>query len=215
MSGTPIGFSAPGFDGVIPFTSDQYEALGERASTLTSQLSRLAGRRKELVRELNNSSSSVASDGVEQRIKFLDEQIMKKELDIAANNELRASLSAKLFEVTSREPDAPPQPPPDYGLGPITPKVALFLLLPLALSGARFLWKRGNRPAAVPISPQADARFGQLEQAIDSVAIEIERVAEGQRFVTKLLREGQPIPDFTAGRVGDAVGVRATPEASR
>jgi len=200
---------------VIPFTSDQYEALGERASTLTNQLGQLAGRRKDLVRELDNSSSSVASQGVEQRIMFLDEQIMKKELDMAANNELRASLSAKLFEVSSREPDAPPQPPPDYGLGPITPKVALFLLLPLALSGARFLWKRGNRPVAVPISPQADARFGQLEQAIDSVAIEIERVAEGQRFVTKLLREGQPIPDFTAVRAGDAVGVRATPEASR
>ncbi len=211
----PVGFNVPGLEAVIPFTADQVEALSERASSLSSQLRQTADRRKDLVRELNNTTNSAAATGTEVRIKFLDERIMKLEQEIATNSELRASLAAKLGEVGSREPDAPPPPPTDYGLGPFTPPVVFFLFLPLALTGARFLWKRGNRPAAVPISPQAEARFGQLEQAIDSVAIEIERVAEGQRFVTKLLREGQPIPDFTAGRVSDAVGVRQTPEASR
>jgi hypothetical protein len=31
--------------------------------------------------------------------------------------------------------------------------------------------------------------MNRLEQAIDSIAIELERIGEGQRFVTKLLAE--------------------------
>ena len=34
-----------------------------------------------------------------------------------------------------------------------------------------------------------DERERQLEQAIDAIAVELERVGEGQRFVTKLLAE--------------------------
>jgi hypothetical protein len=30
-----------------------------------------------------------------------------------------------------------------------------------------------------------------MEQALDSVAIEVERISEGQRFTTKLLSEGR------------------------
>jgi hypothetical protein len=37
-----------------------------------------------------------------------------------------------------------------------------------------------------------DARFERLEQAVESIAIEMERVSEGQRFVTKLLSDRAP-----------------------
>lgn len=42
--------------------------------------------------------------------------------------------------------------------------------------------------------PQADLReirdgIGQLQQAVDAIAIEVERLSEGQRFTTKLLTE--------------------------
>lgn len=43
-------------------------------------------------------------------------------------------------------------------------------------------------PAAEP--PLAtDPRFDRLEQAVEAVALEMERVSEGQRFVTKLLAD--------------------------
>ena len=35
----------------------------------------------------------------------------------------------------------------------------------------------------------SDARLERVEQAVESIAIEIERVSEGQRFVTKLLND--------------------------
>jgi len=37
-----------------------------------------------------------------------------------------------------------------------------------------------------------DARFERMEQAVEAIAIEMERVSEGQRFVTKLLSEHAP-----------------------
>jgi hypothetical protein len=39
-----------------------------------------------------------------------------------------------------------------------------------------------------------------LEASVDAIAIEIERISEGQRFVTKLLSENQPAPMLGAGQ---------------
>ena len=39
------------------------------------------------------------------------------------------------------------------------------------------------------LSGVSDDRLARLEQAVDSIAIEIERISEGQRFTTKLLAE--------------------------
>lgn len=39
------------------------------------------------------------------------------------------------------------------------------------------------------LSPARGTDAGQLAQAMDAIAIEVERIAEGQRFVTKLLAE--------------------------
>lgn len=52
---------------------------------------------------------------------------------------------------------------------------------------------RLRRSPAVPGVPDASAlapiqeRLTQLEQATESIALQVERIAEGQRFVTKLL----------------------------
>jgi hypothetical protein len=45
------------------------------------------------------------------------------------------------------------------------------------------------------ISP-SDERLARVEQAVESIAIEVERIGEGQRFVTKLMNDrAQPMPD--------------------
>ena len=52
----------------------------------------------------------------------------------------------------------------------------------------------------------SDERLARLEQAVESIAIEIERVSEGQRFVTKLLSErAQPV----LGEAGVVMPVQA------
>ncbi|MDB4881398.1 MAG: hypothetical protein JWL95_164 [Gemmatimonadetes bacterium] len=37
--------------------------------------------------------------------------------------------------------------------------------------------------------PLEDDRLARLEQAVEAIAIEVERISEGQRFTTKLLSE--------------------------
>jgi hypothetical protein len=47
-----------------------------------------------------------------------------------------------------------------------------------------------------PPEPNAllDARLERVEQTVESIAIEMERVSEGQRFVTRLLSERAQVP---------------------
>lgn len=52
--------------------------------------------------------------------------------------------------------------------------------------------KRALQPA--PMDPALQERLDRLENAIQAIAIETERVAEGQRFTTKLLSEGGKSP---------------------
>lgn len=51
------------------------------------------------------------------------------------------------------------------------------------------------------LTPAVDGRLARLEQAVDSIALEVERISEGQRFTTHLLS-------------GRAYGAIAPPERS-
>ena len=37
--------------------------------------------------------------------------------------------------------------------------------------------------------PLAEARLARIEQAVEAIALEVERISEGQRFTTRLLSE--------------------------
>lgn len=65
--------------------------------------------------------------------------------------------------------------------------------VPIARAYARRLERA---PSDREIPPDVTARLERMEQAIDSIAIEVERISEGQRFTTKLLADRN-----TAGQV--------------
>ncbi len=82
--------------------------------------------------------------------------------------------------------------------------VALFAMVAVTAIGvpiARAFARRMERqPIAPAIPPELAARIERMEQALDSIAIEVERISEGQRFTTKLLSEranGAPLPTGT------------------
>jgi len=68
---------------------------------------------------------------------------------------------------------------------------------PLARAFARKMSSQGGQ-AAVPAELQQ--RLQRMEQAIDSIAVEVERISEGQRFTTKLLAERQEPEPLPAAR---------------
>jgi hypothetical protein len=45
-----------------------------------------------------------------------------------------------------------------------------------------------------------EARLGRIEQAVDAIALEVERISEGQRFTTKLLSEQSRLLPKAAAR---------------
>jgi hypothetical protein len=44
------------------------------------------------------------------------------------------------------------------------------------------------------LPPEVSQRLERMEQSIDAIAVEIERISEGQRFTTKLLAEVRDTP---------------------
>lgn len=62
----------------------------------------------------------------------------------------------------------------------------------------RFLERPPVQPGGLP--PEVLMRLERIEQAVDSIAIEVERVAEGQRYTTRLLSEGRTSGGSSAPR---------------
>lgn len=56
------------------------------------------------------------------------------------------------------------------------------------------LGRKWDREAQIGIPPEVNARLSHMEQALDAIAVEVERVSEGQRFTTKLLTERSNAP---------------------
>ena len=77
---------------------------------------------------------------------------------------------------------------------------ATAIFVPLTRAYAR----RMDRDAAPPGPPhELTSRLERMEQAIDSIAIEVERISEGQRFTTKLLADRAPATELPARTDGD------------
>ncbi len=69
--------------------------------------------------------------------------------------------------------------------------IALFMMIAVISIGvpiARAYARRLDRGAG-KLPTEVAARLERMEQAIDSIAVEVERISEGQRFTTKLLSE--------------------------
>lgn len=63
----------------------------------------------------------------------------------------------------------------------------------VGVTASRFLRRKPVSDAASEASPVvSEARFARLEQAIDVIAVEVERIAEAQRYSAQLISESLP-----------------------
>jgi hypothetical protein len=157
---------------------------------LGNQLERLEDRRRELSQELRRGAEGENREGIEQRIAAIDQRITEVERQIAAADDAVAKAAAIPGAVVERpEPPPPPERGPPEGVVIMSTVFTLFVLFPLAIAQARRLWRRSA--AAVAELPKVLAeRLTRLDQAVDAIAIEVERISEGQRFLTKVMSEG-------------------------
>jgi hypothetical protein len=61
----------------------------------------------------------------------------------------------------------------------------------VAMAVAKMVAARRRKELPESSIARLEERFERMEQAIDAMATEVERVAEGQRFTTRLLSERQ------------------------
>jgi hypothetical protein len=78
-------------------------------------------------------------------------------------------------------------------LSPFLVPISLFVMggLAIILSPIARAWARRMDAEAKHggVLPEMRARLERIEQAVDAIALEVERISEGQRFTTRLLSE--------------------------
>jgi hypothetical protein len=81
-----------------------------------------------------------------------------------------------------------PQQVVDISVAFFLTMAAIIIGLPLARAFARRMDRRGG---AAQIPNEIASQLTQLNQAVDAIALEVERISEGQRYTTRLLSEQQ------------------------
>lgn len=172
-----------------PMSREDVQLLQNRRSELSRQLTSATGRRQDVVREMGRNTNG--REGLEARLKVLDERIVQLERDISQNGQLLASAPPNLVEETS--------PPVIVGGGSrsinmnaISIIFTLAVLMPLSLAWAKRLMRRASAPLPT-LPPEHLDRLSRIENAVDSIALEVERISEGQRFVTKLMNDSRQL----------------------
>ena len=91
-------------------------------------------------------------------------------------------------------------------LGAFGMAIIIAIGVPLARAFARKMDAESKQPR---IPTEIAGRLERMEQSLEAVAIEVERISEGQRFTTRLLSESKALPDVRQ------VPAKATPERDR
>lgn len=188
-----------------PLTSREIAAIRSRRSDISSQLTSSMDRREDLIGELKDAPPS-AAPGLLAQIQVLDQRIVKIEQDMEASGQmLRTGMTVDngTLRVAPREfgaPDAAAARGAAMGAMVLVPVFIIWMI-------SKFIRRRRHRTEQQTGIHQ-DARMERLEQAVDAIALEIERVGESQRYQTKVLAEANLMPAMSAARPAEPV--RAT-----
>jgi chromosome segregation ATPase len=191
--GGPIVIRGPGVTRTVPRSAQELAGLREQRRELSNQLTSAQGRRRDVAKALERARDPVNQNGLQQRLQVLDVRIAQLETDISETGRLITTASPALVsQVARRELD------PFGDRGPPASVVAIvfiiFAIFPLILAFSRAFRRRAPMTRPDPVQRETAERLARMEQAVEAIAIEVERVSEGQRFVTRLLSESRQAP---------------------
>ena len=195
-------------------TARELSNIRAQRAELSNQLTSAEGRRERLAESLRGTEGANRA-GIESRIALLDKRILQLESDIAETGRLLTTAPVGIA-TTSADPGNPFQNMTPRDVTKVSSLFIAFVMAPLAFSAARLMWKRATAPVRAPAESKASTeRLDRIEQAVDAIAVEIERIGEGQRYVTRLFSEGDVLPALGSGqrpaeplRVPDADAIR-------
>jgi hypothetical protein len=168
--------------------SDVYQAFRAQRRELGRQMETLQNTRNDVSSELANPETQGADrKGLEQRITSLDGRINDLDKQIAeADVQVAKSAAIPGAAVDPPEPPRTGVPQEAWVLGGM---LIWVVFLPLSIAYARRIWRRGAK-IVTNIPKELSERLERVEQTVEATAVEIERIGEGQRFMTRLFTEG-------------------------
>lgn len=159
----------------------------ERAIELIQgQINAVQAEIKELTGQLTPGTTDARESAIEDQLSNAGDRLesLREQLDQAITGVTRPGASG---EQDSNDIPRGVQNVIEMGMVGL---VMIFLGTPIIRMIARRFEPRPVAPAGADPNPRLD----RLEQAIDAVAIEVERMSEGQRFTNKLLGEMKALP---------------------
>jgi hypothetical protein len=127
--------------------------------------------------------------GVDKQIASVDQEIA------AANAQVAKTAAIPGAIVEEQQPPSFNGPPEEFYV--MSMVFTVVVLLPISIAFARRIWRKSA--VAVTTFPKELAdRLFRLEQTVESSAVEIERIGEGQRFLTRLFTESGAAPQLRA-----------------
>jgi hypothetical protein len=184
-----------------PSSRAEMQALIAQRQAFTDQVERITERRDNLVDQLH-SAPEPAQAGTKAELKLLDQQIIQAQTDLAnVERAIARTSNPELISMTVERDEPENVDYGSFGEGMAAGLGAATFFMTALLLFLRSRWRRGGHGRQS--LPSADSeRLQRLENGVDAMAVEIERISEGQRFVTKLMTESrgaEPAPRLPVG----------------
>lgn len=162
------------------------EALQGQIQAERATIDRLTG-------QLTSGTSKAAENAITDQIESAQERLssLQRQMDQALGMPAVAPMSADPLPPIS--PDVIPHEVVQMTQMFFVTVAVIAIGIPLARAFGRWLDRRGTVQVATKPA-DFDPRFDRLEQAIEAIAIEVERISEGQRFTNKVMAEARALP---------------------
>lgn len=170
-----------------PATARQmYEAMRLQRQTIQNQLDNAMSDRYSIASRLREGNvEGPDKAGLEQRLEVMDARIIQLQgaLAIAETQEAQAAAlpGAHTLDISQQRAEER-----EIILG-FSIALVFMVAIPMTLVWARRLWKKNA--VTIQLPPELGQRLDSIERGIETTAIEVERIGEGQRFVTQLLAQ--------------------------
>jgi len=164
-----------------------YTATRNQRKELRTQLETLEEKRQDLVNQLGNDETTEAvRTSITRRLTEIDARISAVDAQVAQADAAVAAAAAVPGAIVEPPPYRRSGPPDEVFAIPIV--FTLAVLMPISIAYARRIWKRGATVIA-PVPREVQDKLDQLSDAVESIGLEVERIGEGQRFITKVFSE--------------------------
>ncbi len=195
----PAAPAAPAAQIAIPTTRAELDGLMAKRSELESQLRGLTDRRQELFSQRERMGREEGR-GHDNRLALIDEQTTRIEREVLSLNTAIAEGMAKVPHtgeaITTVRPNRElirevRNGAEDAVVETMFGSAAGLLAIYVVWRGIRrWIWKKKPVPAptAQAVVDQSP-RLEQLQQSVDVIALEVERISEAQRFLAKVINE--------------------------